>query len=103
MHLNAVGLFSTRRLYSRRVRGENRAVKWHKLWLLLGLLLPGFPALILAAGSGLNVVVVVNQNSANSIELGNYYCERRQIPPQNLLRVNWSGGNIEWTRSDFET
>jgi uncharacterized protein (TIGR03790 family) len=92
-----------RRLYSRRVRSENKAVKSHQLWLLVVAMLLGLPARVLAAGSGLNVVVVVNQNSASSVELGNYYCEKRQIPPQNLLRVNWVGGNVEWTRSDFET
>ena len=57
---------------------------------------------LFAGGSGLNVVVVVNQNSTNSVQLGNYYCERRCVPPQNLLRINWAGGNITWTRSDFE-
>src|SRR5262249_55942490 len=46
------------------------------------------------AGSGLNVVVVVNQNSTNSVQLGNYYAEHRQVPPQNFLRINWPGGNI---------
>ena len=54
-----------------------------------------------ACGSGLNVVVVVNQNSSNSVQLGNYYCEKRQIPPQNVLRVNWTGGNIEWSKEDL--
>jgi uncharacterized protein (TIGR03790 family) len=49
----------------------------------------------------LNVVVVVNQNSSNSVQLGNYYCEKRQVPPQNLLRINWPGGNTGWTNSDF--
>ncbi len=58
---------------------------------------------IFAGGSGLNVVVVVNQASPNSVELGNYYCEKRQVPPQNVLRINWAGGNIAWTRSEFET
>jgi uncharacterized protein (TIGR03790 family) len=58
---------------------------------------------LFAGGSGLNVVVVVNQNSTNSVQLGNYYCERRGVPPQNLLRINWTGDNITWTRSDFET
>ncbi len=53
------------------------------------------------AGSGLNVVVVVNQNSSNSIALGNYYAERRQVPPQNFLRINWSGNNVDWTDSEF--
>src|SRR5438445_12684373 len=56
-----------------------------------------------AGGSGLNVVVVVNQNSTNSVQLGNYYCEKRQVPPQNYLRINWPGGNISWTNSDFQT
>lgn len=56
-----------------------------------------------AGGSGLNVVVVVNQSSSNSLELGNYYCEKRQVPPQNVLRTLWTGGNIEWTKTDFES
>lgn len=54
-----------------------------------------------AGGSGLNVVVVVNQTSTNSVQLGNYYCERRQVPPQNVLRINWTGGNADWSISDF--
>ena len=48
------------------------------------------------AGSGLNVIVVVNQNSTNSVQLGNDYCELRGVPPQNLLRMtNWTGGSIK--------
>jgi uncharacterized protein (TIGR03790 family) len=58
---------------------------------------------LFAGGSGLNVVVVVNQNSTNSVQLGNYYCERRGVPPQNFLRINWPVGNISWNRSNFET
>lgn len=58
---------------------------------------------LLAGGSGLNVVVVVNQHSTNSVQLGNYYCERRQVPPQNLLRIHWPGSRVTWARSDFET
>ena len=56
-----------------------------------------------AGGSGLNVVVVVNQNSTNSVQLGNYYCEQRQVPPQNLLRATWTGGNIQWLPSDLQS
>ena len=56
-----------------------------------------------AGGSGLNVVVVVNQNSTNSVQLGNYYCEQRQVPPQNLLRASWPGGNVSWLTSDFNS
>ncbi len=58
----------------------------------------------LGGGSGLNVIVVVNQNSANSIQLGNDYCEARGVPPQNVLRMTgWTGGAISWSRADFET
>jgi uncharacterized protein (TIGR03790 family) len=66
----------------------------------LTLLLAGLsPAL--AGGSGLNVAVVVNAASSNSLALGNYYAERRAVPPQNVIRVNWPGGNIQWTTADF--
>src|SRR5262249_32892694 len=58
---------------------------------------------LLAGGSALNVVVVVNQNSTNSVQLGNYYCEKRGVPPQNLLRTTWTGGAISWSQSDFES
>jgi len=61
------------------------------------------PGELFAGGSGLNVAVVVNQNSTNSVQLGNYYCERRGVPPQNLLRINWTGGNGMWNRANFET
>jgi uncharacterized protein (TIGR03790 family) len=56
-----------------------------------------------AGGSGLNTVVIVNQASSNSCELGNYFCESRQVPPQNVLYINWSGGNTLWTSNDFQT
>lgn len=56
-----------------------------------------------AGGSGLNTVVVVNLNSSNSCELGNYYCQYRQVPPGNVLRINWSGANTLWTSNDFQT
>jgi len=56
-----------------------------------------------AGGSGLNVIVVVNQNSTNSVQLGNDYCEQRGVPPQNVLRMtNWTGGNISWSTNDFQ-
>ena len=53
-------------------------------------------------GSSLNTVVIVNQNSTNSCELGNYFCEQRQVPPDNLLRINWAGGNTNWSSGDFQ-
>src|SRR5208283_2530722 len=55
-----------------------------------------------AGGSGLNTVVVVNQTSSNSCALGNYYCQQRQVPPQNVLFINWPGGNTLWTSNDFQ-
>ncbi len=57
----------------------------------------------LAGGSGLNVVVVVNQSSVNSVELGNYFCERRHVSPQNVLRINWTNGIRSWTRTEFDS
>jgi uncharacterized protein (TIGR03790 family) len=55
-----------------------------------------------AGGSGLNVIVVVNQNSSNSVQLGNDYCQRRGVPPQNLLRMTgWTGGATNWQQADF--
>ncbi|MGA2854483.1 MAG: TIGR03790 family protein [Verrucomicrobiota bacterium] len=57
-----------------------------------------------AGGSGLNVIVVVNQNSTNSVQLGNDYCEQRGVPPQNLLRLTgWTGGSINWNPANFKT
>ena len=57
-----------------------------------------------AGESGLNVIVVVNQNSADSVQLGNDYCEKRGVPPQNLFRVTgWTNGAVVWNRTDFET
>ncbi|MCX6906140.1 MAG: hypothetical protein NTW03_22205, partial [Verrucomicrobia bacterium] len=61
------------------------------------------PLALWAGGSGLNTVVVVNQASSNSLALGNDYCERRQVPPQNLLRIHWPGGNIAWTLDQFQS
>jgi uncharacterized protein (TIGR03790 family) len=69
---------------------------------LLACLLAGFTAW--AGGSGLNVIVVVNQNSTNSMQLGNDYCERRGVPPQNVLRLTgWTGGSINWSPDDFRS
>jgi uncharacterized protein (TIGR03790 family) len=56
-----------------------------------------------AGGTGLNVVVVVNQNSTNSVQLGNEYCQGRGVPPQNVFRMTgWSGGAISWTPAEFQ-
>jgi uncharacterized protein (TIGR03790 family) len=77
-----------------------RATLWKLIALSLRLCL--HPSETQAGGSGLNVAVVVNQASADSVALGNYYCERRGIPPENLVRINWAGGNTTWTLAEFE-
>jgi uncharacterized protein (TIGR03790 family) len=52
-------------------------------------------------GSGLNTIVIINDFSSNSCELGNYFCQRRQIPPENVLRISWPGNNIAWTSNEL--
>lgn len=76
-----------------------------RYWLagFIPLLLSMSASNVSAGGSGLNTLVVINQNSSNSVALGNYYCERRQIPPENVLRIAWSGGNTSWDSSQFTT
>ncbi|HTJ00876.1 MAG TPA: hypothetical protein VL527_18485, partial [Dongiaceae bacterium] len=71
----------------------------HNRGCILGLLAGGLigAANAWAGGSGLNTVVIVNQDSSNSLALGNYYCEQRQVPPQNVLRVAWTGSRVQWT------
>ena len=66
----------------------------------LGVLLL-FSPLAKAGGSGLNVLVVANSASPDSLDLANYYLQRRQIPPQNLLLVRWTGGRISWNPVQF--
>ena len=56
-----------------------------------------------AGGSGLNTLVIINQASSNSCELGSYYCERRQVPAENVLYINWNGGNMSWSSDQFQT
>jgi uncharacterized protein (TIGR03790 family) len=77
--------------------------RWRLCFLGMLLGLNWFAASAWAGGSGLNTLVVINQNSTNSIALGNYYCERRQIPPENVLRITWAGGNIAWDVTQFQT
>ncbi|GIX49966.1 MAG: hypothetical protein KatS3mg132_160 [Limisphaera sp.] len=62
----------------------------------------GAVAASLAGGSGLNVAVVVNADSPASLALGNAYCELRGVPPDQVFRIRWTGGPVEWSRTDFE-
>ncbi|MGC3958928.1 MAG: TIGR03790 family protein [Verrucomicrobiota bacterium] len=54
-----------------------------------------------AGGSGLNTIIVINQQNLDSLALGNYYAEKRQVPPENILRINWTGGPIAWSEAQF--
>jgi uncharacterized protein (TIGR03790 family) len=56
-----------------------------------------------AGGSGLNVVVVANGASSSSCELANYYCLKREIAPERVLKITWQGSNVEWTQAEFNT
>lgn len=76
----------------------------HPLHRMLGLVLLGcaLTCKLQAGGCGLNTIVVINQGSSNSCELGNYYCQQRAVPPQNVLYINWPVGNSEWGSNDLE-
>src|SRR5437870_2367586 len=48
-----------------------------------------------------NVVVVINEASPTSIEIGGYYAQRRTIPKENVIRIRTGvGDSIE--RADYE-
>lgn len=49
----------------------------------------------------MNLIVIANQASSNSCEIANYYAEQRKIPPQNIVRINWTGGNLSWSVNDL--
>src|SRR5689334_9911558 len=75
--------------------------RWHRYWFILFIVCA--PVFCRGGGSGLNVVVVANESSTNSVQLANYYCEKRQVPPQNVVFINWTGGNTTWSTNDFST
>src|SRR5262245_51180841 len=53
------------------------------------------------AQSPSNAIVVINEASPASIEIGNYYAQKRAIPAENVLRLRTAvGEGIE--RQDYE-
>src|SRR5262245_50273065 len=53
------------------------------------------------AQSAANVLLVINESSSESIEIGNYYVEKRQVPRENVVRLRINvGETIE--RADYE-
>lgn len=53
-------------------------------------LMTGFNGPLVAGGGPQNVLVVVNDNSSLSQQVGNYYVEKRGIPPRNLFHIQTS-------------
>ena len=69
---------------------------------LLSCFLLGFTTTARAGGGPQNVLVVVNEQSADSLKLGQYYLEKRGIPERNLCRISVPPGVHNISLSDFE-
>lgn len=50
------------------------------------------PSDLQAGGGPENLLLVVNQNSQNSLTIANYYVRLRDIPPSNVVYLDWHGG-----------
>ncbi len=75
-----------------------KSIRWKlKLRIFLFCCLP----LLLRGQPPESVLVVVNQPSALSRQIGEYYAQRRHIPAANICRLNAST-NEEISRSDFD-
>ncbi len=57
------------------------------------LLMSPAPA-VLAGGGPLNVAVVVNDNSTDSLALGRYYCDQRGIPEAQMVHVTTATSGV---------
>ncbi len=66
---------------------------------MAGILFP--MGVVMAGGGPQNVLVVVNDNSLISLEIGKYYQEKRGIPEQNIFHVstttNYSMSTVDFT------
>jgi uncharacterized protein (TIGR03790 family) len=72
------------------------------IWkLALRILLLGCVAPLLFGRQSDSVLIVVNQTSALSRKIGEYYAERRRIPASNICRLD-AGTDEEISRSDFD-
>jgi uncharacterized protein (TIGR03790 family) len=50
-----------------------------------------FPVLLLLAASSANVLVIINESSAESREIGTWYAQQRSLPSANLCRIRTTG------------
>ena len=56
--------------------------------LLLSLLLLASPALLAQQTHYNDVAVIVNDNSPESVSIGNYFAQQRNMPPQNVIHIS---------------
>ncbi len=54
----------------------------------------------LAGGGPENVILVVNRNSIDSMTIANHFAQLRQIPPGNLITLDWPRSAVEMTDID---
>src|SRR5690606_27487806 len=69
------------------------------LILLIGLLCAGGEAV--AGGGAENVLLVVNQNSHDSLTIANHYVKFRKLPPTNVVYLDWQGSDSQCTGEEF--
>ena len=69
---------------------------WFGLWL-------GCGQTLWAGGGAFNVLVVVNTNSADSIELGNHYAAVHGIPDHHICRVDIATNLVSVTSNEFRS
>ena len=70
------------------------------MWWCLSLLL--FTCACEAALSARELAVVINENDATSIEIGEYYATKRKIPQENIIRVKLPSARPVIGRSIFD-
>src|SRR5690606_31982374 len=69
------------------------------LLFLVAILALGGPAM--GGGGAENVLLVVNQNSHDSLTIANHYVRFRKIPPTNVVYLDWQGSDSQCTGEEF--
>lgn len=83
----------------------NLAEKFCRLLIFLTTLFFGLaiPSHLIAGGSSVGTVVVVNEDSASSKAIANLYVQLREIPPQNVIYLSGIPDGEETTVEKFRT
>lgn len=76
--------------------------RWWRGFVFFTLLLLA-PTDLFAGGGPFNTLVVVNTNSADSVELGNYYAEKHGIPDHQICRLALATNLTSITSNEFQT